>query len=143
LCGILYFTYYFLDCSDGKQARRLGLSSPLGFIMDHNLDSFSLVLLTLTAMNVVQMVTPIEVLITYLMSSIPFFIATWEEYVTGVMEMPSFSGVDEGAVLCSSLFIISGLLGETFWSSKLYGIKHNMILITCFTIISIFFMYVR
>ncbi len=93
--------------------------------MDHNLDSFSLVLLTLSATNIIRMITPIEVLLTYLMISLPFFLATWEEYVTGVMEMPSFSGVDEGAVLCSTLFIVSGLLGEGFWSTLIFGYKKN------------------
>lgn len=136
-------TYYFLDCSDGKQARRLGLSSPLGFIMDHNLDSFSLVLLTLTATNIIQMTTPVEVMLTYLIISIPFFITTWEEYVTGVMEMPSFSGVDEGAVVTSSLFFISGLLEEGFWSKSVFGVKNNSILVSSVGTIGVYFMYVR
>ena len=87
--------------------------------------------------------TPIEVLSTYLMSSIPFFIVTWEEYVTGVMELSSFSGVDEGAVVCSMIFFLSGILEESFWSKTIFEIKYNIILISSLILVSAYFMYIR
>lgn len=34
-CGISMFIYQTLDAIDGKQARRTGLSSPLGQLFDH------------------------------------------------------------------------------------------------------------
>lgn len=36
--GILFFCYQTLDAIDGKHARRLGISSPLGQLMDHGCD---------------------------------------------------------------------------------------------------------
>lgn len=123
LCGALYLIYYFLDCVDGKQARRLGLGSTLGFFMDHNLDSFSCVLLTLTCSNILNITEVSEIIPFYLMTNIPFFFCTWEEYVTGVMEFPIFSGVDEGAIVSSFVLMITGILGTDIWVTKtVYGV---------------------
>jgi phosphatidylglycerophosphate synthase len=44
-----FFMYRMLDEMDGKQARRTGNSSPLGFLFDHGCDSFSTGLMTLMA----------------------------------------------------------------------------------------------
>lgn len=38
LCVFANFWYQTLDATDGKQARRTGNCSPLGQILDHNLD---------------------------------------------------------------------------------------------------------
>lgn len=46
LYGITVFIYQNLDNVDGKQARRLGNSTPLGMIMDHGCDALGLVFLT-------------------------------------------------------------------------------------------------
>ncbi|EEA06032.1 CDP-alcohol phosphatidyltransferase domain-containing protein [Cryptosporidium muris RN66] len=43
---LLLFLYQTLDAADGKQARRLKLSSPLGQLLDHGLDSYSTIFLT-------------------------------------------------------------------------------------------------
>jgi ethanolaminephosphotransferase len=34
-----FWTYYIFDCTDGKQARRTGASSPVGMIFDHFCDA--------------------------------------------------------------------------------------------------------
>lgn len=38
-----------LDNCDGKQARKLGLSTPLGMIIDHGCDSFMTTIATILA----------------------------------------------------------------------------------------------
>ena len=41
-CWSIAFTYLFyviMDCSDGKQARRTGSSSPVGMLFDHFCDA--------------------------------------------------------------------------------------------------------
>ncbi|XP_045484263.1 ethanolaminephosphotransferase 1 [Pieris rapae] len=40
LCGVLLFLAYHLDGIDGKQARRIGVSGPLGEMFDHGIDSY-------------------------------------------------------------------------------------------------------
>jgi|ETNmetMinimDraft_14_1059893.scaffolds.fasta_scaffold144924_1 phosphatidylglycerophosphate synthase len=44
LFAFFIFLYHIIDSSDGKQARRIGNSTPLGAILDHGLDSISVTL---------------------------------------------------------------------------------------------------
>ena len=41
------FLFHLLDILDGKQARRLGASSPIGQLLDHGMDSYTLFYMTL------------------------------------------------------------------------------------------------
>jgi ethanolaminephosphotransferase len=43
--GVAVVLYTWLDCIDGKQARRTGTSSPLGQLFDHGCDALSVNLL--------------------------------------------------------------------------------------------------
>ena len=52
---------------------------------------------------------------------------TWEEYITGVLNLPIIHGVSEGSFLFDFLFILSGLYGKkiylyelTFLNKKLF-----------------------
>lgn len=140
--AVMYIIYHLLDCCDGKQARRIKAGSPLGFIMDHNLDSFSLVLLTIAFINIFRWKSPIHIFMTYAVASIPFFIATLEEYHTGIMDLPRINGVDEGMYLLSSLFLFTGYVGSMFWEeNKFYGFSYGLIILyvlgiicSCFTL---------
>lgn len=137
LSGILYLLYYILDCLDGKQARRLKVGSPLGYIMDHNLDSFSLIMITLSAINIMQIDVPKYSLLVYLFTTVPFFLANWEEYITGMMDLPAINGIDEGAFLISGLFIFTYFKGQDFWTQEFnifsskdkYMLNHTTVLI--------------
>lgn len=46
ICAISYFGWLILDNMDGKQARRTNTSSPIGMILDHQVDAVSV---TITA----------------------------------------------------------------------------------------------
>lgn len=119
ICGCLYMSYHILDCCDGKQARRLKKGSPLGYIMDHNLDSFSTVLLSISSTSIVRLNNPIFKLVIFCVCTITFFIATWEEYQTGAMNLPSINGVDEGAFFMTGLFLFTGFVGSSFWENRI------------------------
>ncbi|KAJ1610343.1 putative ethanolaminephosphotransferase [Cryptosporidium canis] len=41
IISVLLFIYQTLDAADGKHARRLNISSPLGQLLDHGLDSYT------------------------------------------------------------------------------------------------------
>lgn len=118
LCGLLYLSYHILDCCDGKQARRLKKGSPLGYFMDHNLDSFTTVLLLISSMSIFRFTNNFHRLIVYSSGTIPFFLATIEEYHTGIMNLPSINGVDEGAFIGAGFFIFTGIVGGEFWERK-------------------------
>ena len=46
LYGFAVFAYQMLDNLDGKQARKIGNSTPLGMIMDHGCDALGVIFLT-------------------------------------------------------------------------------------------------
>ncbi len=75
------FSYQTLDNMDGKQARRIGASSPLGLLFDHGCDAIntgmvgSLVGALVVGANLQQTYVIWTVAIT------AFFMNTWEEYV--------------------------------------------------------------
>lgn len=49
-----FLVYKVLDEMDGKQARRTGNSSPLGLLFDHGCDCFSVPLITLMIIRLLQ-----------------------------------------------------------------------------------------
>ena len=53
--GISVFIYQTLDNVDGKQARAIKNSTPLGMIMDHGCDALGLVFLTLGMARVLHL----------------------------------------------------------------------------------------
>jgi cytidyltransferase-like protein len=61
VCAALVFVYQTLDALDGKQARRIGNSSPLGELFDHACDNVGVVFLTMTGAHLVGVVQPLAV----------------------------------------------------------------------------------
>ena len=49
VCAISYTTYIIFDYTDGKQARRLKASSPLGLLIDHGTDACTTFYITIVA----------------------------------------------------------------------------------------------
>lgn len=143
IAGVLYLAYHILDCCDGKQARRLKVGSPLGFFMDHNLDSFSLILITISSINIMKVDNLLISLVVYLMTTFSFFFATWEEFHTGVMDLPAFNGVDEGAFTMAGLFFFTSFVGTSFWTNTIYGIQLNNLLACSFLVLCAYYSGVR
>lgn len=78
------FIYQTLDATDGKQARRIGASSPLGELFDHGCDSASQVFVTLNVCYALQLGTVrCGVFIACLISVSLFYTAHWSTYCTG------------------------------------------------------------
>lgn len=119
LGGLAYLVYNILDNIDGKQARRTGNSSPLGMLFDHGCDSFVVALTTLSLTSVCKMGdSSLNYLLIYSLASIPFYLAIWEQYQTGILELPAFNGVDEGALVFVFLYWITSFLGQDFWLNQ-------------------------
>ena len=96
---VLYFLWLILDNTDGKQARRLGISSPLGLLFDHQVDALS-VFTTATFLGIVSGFGDSPYTLGgWFVAMVPFYFSTWEELNTGKLEFPSFSGPSEGCVL--------------------------------------------
>jgi ethanolaminephosphotransferase len=111
--ALFMFIYQTMDAIDGKQARRTASSSPLGELFDHGCDAATTVLSTLTG-GIVFQLSPQFTFYSLLTSLIPFFLAQWEEYYTGVLEL-GVIGVTEAQLM----YIVANLMcyfqGPRFW----------------------------
>ncbi|KAG6379671.1 choline ethanolaminephosphotransferase [Boletus reticuloceps] len=115
------FMYQTFDAVDGKQARRTGMASPLGELFDHGIHQRSLstshleVILACRALNLGRSWWTVTSQIATLAN---FYLATWEEYHTGIMYFGPFSGPIEGILVIIFIYIISGTFGPSFWDQR-------------------------
>ena len=129
-CAISYTTYIILDYSDGKQARRLNASSPLGLLFDHGTDSCTTFYVSLVTGSITYFNNIYQYLIYYIPISCTFFLNTWEEYYVGELVLPIIHGVAEGTLYADIVYIISALYGKSFYLKEIivfnkYKLKYN------------------
>jgi ethanolaminephosphotransferase len=80
------FLYQTLDALDGKHARRLKLSSPIGQLIDHGLDSFTASIFTMTTMVLLSVSSNSSMIwFLTLVNVSSMFLANAEEFYTGTM----------------------------------------------------------
>ncbi|GAM22695.1 hypothetical protein SAMD00019534_058700, partial [Acytostelium subglobosum LB1] len=114
------FFYQTMDNLDGRQARRTGTSSPLGQLFDHGCDSIVCTLQSLTATSIIgQGAGFLSLFQLFSTALLPFWMATWEEYHTGVLHLGPINGPDEGIVIICLLFVFTGYFGSSFWGTPL------------------------
>ncbi|KAH9964108.1 Choline/ethanolaminephosphotransferase [Russula dissimulans] len=112
------FLYQTLDAIDGKQARRTGMSGPLGEMFDHGCDALNTtlgVILTCHALNLGRSWWTVTSQVGTLAN---FYLTTWEEYHTGQLYLGVFSGPVEGILMIVTIFMITGFMGPTFWDQN-------------------------
>jgi len=134
------FTYQSLDAIDGKQARRTNSSTPLGELFDHGCDAVStgiykhnypiykLYFLSLFAIHRILVfvimglcvslrlgLSPWFMFITVFLAMFAFYVAHWQTYVTGTLKFGKID-VTEAQLVTYSIFAISGIFGDYFWS---------------------------
>jgi len=120
LCILVYQT---LDNMDGKQARRTGSGTPLGFLFDHACDCVQILFgctnwLQLLGMLHAEDITDSRrawstwlVLMPYSM----MILAAWEHYWTGEMILPIINGPNEGLWLAVGLNLVTLWFGLEWW----------------------------
>ena len=85
-------TPFFVDGTDGKQARRTKTSGPLGELFDHGLDSWATLFLPLGIYSVFgrgdYSVEVDRVYYIVVCVHITFIVSHWEKYNTGVLYLP-------------------------------------------------------
>jgi ethanolaminephosphotransferase len=77
--AVSMFIYVIMDNSDGKQARKIGASSPLGLMFDHGLDMINCFMATSTLLRLVQIGNNWMFMITLMFTMAQFYYATLEE----------------------------------------------------------------
>lgn len=89
----IFFFYPPADGIDGKQARRIGLSGPLGELFDHGLDSYTAPLIPACLYSIfgrggLTSIPPIRMYYIVWMVLFNFILSHFEKYNTGVLYLP-------------------------------------------------------
>ena len=111
ITSFAYSFYIYLDAADGKQARRLNASSPLGLLFDHGTDACTTFYVTIVSGSMLLYNNIYQYLLIYFPIMTTFFFNTWEEYYIGELILPIFNGVEEGSIYVSGIYIINGIFG--------------------------------
>lgn len=134
--------YQTLDNMDGKQARRTGSSSPLGLLFDHGCDAVNSIFGSVNWIIGMALVPKDNLLECWALVFGPyamFYIATWEQYHTGELILPTMNGPNEGLLGGALLSLTSWYYGPTFWQgtewheglSNIFSIHSDLILRNC------------
>jgi ethanolaminephosphotransferase len=116
LYGFCVWTYQMLDNLDGKQARKLQNSTPLGMIMDHGCDALGVICLSAGMGRVVCIDDPLIILWTFIFAMFSFYISAWCQYWSnGVMILGKFNGVDDGIPIIWGTTFFSLIFGQAIW----------------------------
>ncbi|KAL5725573.1 ethanolaminephosphotransferase [Ranunculus cassubicifolius] len=115
--GLLLFLYQTFDAVDGKQARRTNSSSPLGELFDHGCDAlacaFEAMAFGSTAM------CGGDAFWFWVISAVPFYGATWENYFTNTLLLPIVNGPTEGLMLIYMAHTFTAFVGAEWWAQHL------------------------
>jgi ethanolaminephosphotransferase len=152
--AFLYTSYHLLDLCDGKHARRIGMSSALGMLMDHGCDAVTCTLLSVSLGAIVnfrkhfiKIETPMEYVMLWLVLNFQFFLCTWEEFHLNTLDLPCLNGVNEGTIIVSVSMILSGIFGIDFWINRVYLFgsfyRYNQIILYLVCLTGIPFMIYR
>eukprot|EP01012_Entosiphon_sulcatum_P055960 TRINITY_DN7872_c0_g1_i2.p1 TRINITY_DN7872_c0_g1~~TRINITY_DN7872_c0_g1_i2.p1 ORF type:complete len:405 (-),score=94.11 TRINITY_DN7872_c0_g1_i2:237-1370(-) len=123
LAAISLFLYQTLDAIDGKQARRTKTSSPLGELVDHGCDAVSTHLISLNVLAGMVVPAGWQGLIYTLLLSTGFYLAQWEQYITGTLNLPMISGPTEGILGNIAFMLLSGVVGPEFWQMHIATVR--------------------
>ncbi|KAM7532715.1 hypothetical protein Aperf_G00000130338 [Anoplocephala perfoliata] len=114
LSALLVFVSHTLDGIDGKQARRLGLSSPLGELMDHCCDAWTAAFFAPILFSLFSGQLKSSILFScewYLIFC--FLLAHWEKSITGVLYLPW--SYDIGQLTSVVLFLVTFVASPSIW----------------------------
>ncbi|KAF4041959.1 CDP-alcohol phosphatidyltransferase [Phytophthora infestans] len=114
--GFSLLFYQVLDVADGKQARKTGNSSPLGLLFDHGCDALNVVVSACTFASTLVLGPTYWSLLMFLAPAMVFFMATWEEYYTGTLALPTVNGPNEGLLFIYSVYIGTAIVGPNVWT---------------------------
>ena len=109
------FLYQFLDNLDGHQARRTGVTGPLGLLMDHGCDAFNCVVGAMTMSSALCLGATWKSWLALHSAVVVFLISTWEEYYRGALILPIVNGPNEGIFMCIGGYLVTALCGPAFW----------------------------
>jgi ethanolaminephosphotransferase len=116
--GVCLFVYQTMDNMDGKQARRVGASSALGFLFDHGCDAVNAGVLSPVMLATVLGAGGDRsgyMMALWLTTVVPFYLNTWEEFHTGEFVLQTVNGPDEGILFVVVVFLLTATFGPSIW----------------------------
>ena len=142
--AIAIFLYQTLDAIDGKHARAIGLSTPLGAIFDHGCDAAVMPIMGALLLNCVfpellqpeSISGPIEhstrlAFYAALSCLVGFWTTQWEELQTGSLQ---HMGITEAQMLAISVALITGVFTPSVWLTDIgfsFKLRDIICLMTC------------
>ncbi len=122
------FAYQTLDNMDGKQARKIGASSPLGLLFDHGCDSLNTGILLIPVASVVGAGWSMSMICVFSTSMACFFFQTWEEYYLKELVLPIVNGPTEGLLVLIGMSITSFFVGSGYWQTPSIVVSDSSLL---------------
>lgn len=116
-----YFVYRILDEVDGKHARNIKNSSPLGLFFDHGVDAFSVGIQGMIHTRTMQFGNCIYGFSSLAAISMIFHVNTAEEYYSGILVLQEFNGVTDGSIILYTVLIVAGTLGNDIFLIEVYN----------------------
>lgn len=114
--GLLLFLYQTFDAVDGKQARRTNSSSPLGELFDHGCDALACAFESLAFGSTAMCGR--SAFWFWLISAVPFYLATWEHFYTNTLTLPAVNGPTEGLMLIYVGHFFTAIVGAQWWAQE-------------------------
>jgi ethanolaminephosphotransferase len=124
LYGFCVCAYQMLDNVDGKLARKIQNSTPLGMIMDHGCDALGVICLTAGMGRVVCVSDSLLILWVFVFVMFSFYITAWCQYWSnGILILGKFNGVDDGIPIIWATAFMAAIFGQSFWRTptNLFG----------------------
>ncbi|RHZ61702.1 hypothetical protein Glove_346g63 [Diversispora epigaea] len=122
---ISLWLYSTFDNVDGKQARRTGTSSPLGELFDHGCDALNCTFGSIVLAASLGLGHSEYVVALLLLTIVPFYFSTWEEYHTGTLYLGYCNGPTEGVLVGCLILTISAITGPSIWTKDLRDLTSN------------------
>lgn len=135
LASFALVTYLNFDCADGKQARRLKASSPLGQLFDHGCDAVNEVFILLVLASACGTGFSYHTALVLTIQCCAFSLAQVLEYYIDLLVVGNkFFGTTESILVVSLAYLISGVFGVSAlrrplpsWLAKILPIELNVI----------------
>jgi phosphatidylglycerophosphate synthase len=112
LYGFAVFAYQMLDNLDGKQARKIGNSTPLGMIMDHGCDALGVIFLTAGVARTICLDNHYIIVWAYFSLVFSFYFSAWcQNHSKGVFILGYVNGVDDGIAVIWIIAFVTPFIG--------------------------------
>ena len=126
LLGFNLFMYQTFDGIDGRHARRIKASSPLGMLFDHGCDAYSFSMMPTLFAFVINIHNKFHFLICILSGNTGYFLASWGNLNIHRQRIGvGMFGLTFAQLTMISLCLISALFGNVIWEFDL--MKYDLI----------------